>query len=55
MAHLTRAATQLTALCALSAAVELLLPESAKKRGVRFVVGVMALMHIARAVEALFL
>ena len=54
MAHLTETVSRLTALCALSAAVELLLPESAKKRGVRFIVGVLALLLIARAAEALF-
>ena len=54
MTLLTQMAAQLTALCALSAAVELLLDEGAKKRGVRFLLGLMALLLIARAAEALF-
>ncbi len=53
MAHLLEAAVRLAALCALSATVELLLDEEAKKRGVRFLLGVMALVLIARAVGEL--
>ena len=49
MALLARAAAQLTALCALSAAVELLLGEGAKKRGARFLLGLMALNVIVHA------
>lgn len=49
MTLLTQMAAQLTALCALSAAVELLLGDAAEKRGVRFLVGLMALLVIARA------
>ena len=49
MTLLARAAAQLTALCALSAAVEFLLGEGTKKRGVRFLLGLMALLVIARA------
>ena len=52
MTLLARAAAQLTALCALSAAVELLLGDAAEKRGVRFLVGLMALLVIARAAGA---
>ena len=54
MTLLARAAAELTALCALSAAVELLLGEGAEKRGVRFLLGLMALLAIARAAGALF-
>ena len=52
MTLLTQMAAQLTALCALSAAVELLLGDAAEKRGVRFLVGLMALLVIARAAGA---
>ena len=52
MTLLTQMAAQLTALCALSAAVELLLGDTAEKRGVRFLVGLMALLVIARAAGA---
>lgn len=52
MTLLTQMAAQLTALCALSAAVELLLGDAAEKRGVRFLVGLMALLIIARAAGA---
>lgn len=52
MTLLTQMAVQLTALCALSAAVELLLGDAAEKRGVRFLVGLMALLVIARAAGA---
>ena len=45
-------AAQLTALCALSAAVELLLGDAAERRGVRFLIGLMALLVIARAAGA---
>ena len=51
MTLLTQMAAQLTALCALSAAVELLLGEGAKKRGARFLLGLMALNVIVRADE----
>ena len=40
-------AAQLTALCALSAAVELLLGDAAERRGVRFLIGLMALLKEA--------
>ena len=53
MTLLAQAAVRLTALCALSAAVELLLGEGAKKRGVRFLLGLMVLLTIARAVGVL--
>ena len=49
MTLLTQMAAQLTALCALSAAVELLLGDAAEKRGVRFLVGLMALNVIVHA------
>ena len=52
MTLLTQMVAQLTALCALSAAVELLLGDAAEKRGVRFLVGLMALLVIARAAGA---
>lgn len=52
MTLLTQMAAQLTALCALSAAVELLLGDAAEKRGVRFLIGLMALLVIARAAGA---
>lgn len=52
MTLLTQMAAQLTALCALSAAVELLLGDAAERRGVRFLVGLMALLVIARAAGA---
>ena len=52
MTHLTQTAAQLTALCALSAAVELLLGDAAERRGVRFLIGLMALLVIARAAGA---
>ena len=52
MTLLTQMAAQLTALCALSAAVELLLGDAAEKRGVRFLVGLMALLVVARAAGA---
>ena len=52
MTLLTQMAAQLTALCALSAAVELLLGDAAEKRGVRLLVGLMALLVIARAAGA---
>ena len=52
MTLLTQMAAQLTALSALSAAVELLLGDAAEKRGVRFLVGLMALLVIARAAGA---
>ena len=55
MTLLTQMAAQLTALCALSAAVELLLGDAAEKRGVRFLVGLMALLVIARAAGAVLL
>lgn len=54
MAHLTETVSRLTALCALSASIEILLPESAKKKGVRFILGLTALFFIARAAAALF-
>lgn len=54
MTLLTQMAAQLTALCALSAAVELLLGDAAERRGVRFLVGLMALLVIARAAGAVF-
>lgn len=54
MTLLTQMAAQLTALCALSAAVELLLGDAAEKRGVRFLVGLMALLVVARAAGAVF-
>ena len=53
MTLLTQMAAQLTALCALSAAVELLLGEGAKKRGARFLLGLMALNVIVHAAEPL--
>lgn len=52
MTLLTQMAAQLTALCALSAAVELLLGDAAERRGVRFLIGLMALLVIARAAGA---
>lgn len=53
MAQLTEATVRLTAVCALSAIVELLLPEGTKKKGVRFLFGMAATIMIARAVFAL--
>ena len=55
MAQLTQAAAQLTALCALSAAVELLLGDAAQRHGARFLLGLMALLVIARAAGAVLL
>ena len=55
MTLLTQMAAQLTALCALSAAVELLLGDAAERRGVRFLIGLMALLVIARAAGAVLL
>lgn len=52
MTLLMQMAAQLTALCALSAAVELLLGDAAERRGVRFLIGLMALLVIARAAGA---
>ena len=52
MTLLTQMAAQLTALCALSAAVELLLGDAAERRGVRFLIGLMALLVVARAAGA---
>ena len=52
MTLLTQMVAQLTALCALSAAVELLLGDAAERRGVRFLIGLMALLVIARAAGA---
>ena len=52
MTLLTQMAAQLTARCALSAAVELLLGDAAERRGVRFLIGLMALLVIARAAGA---
>lgn len=49
MEGLRALSVQLTAVCALSAATELLLPEGAKKKGVRFLTGLMAAYWIARA------
>lgn len=54
MTLLTQMAAQLTALCALSAAVELLLGDAAERRGVRFLIGLMALLVVARAAGAVF-
>lgn len=55
MAQLTQAAAQLTALCALSAAVEMLLGDAAQRHGARFLLGLMALFVIARAAGAVLL
>ncbi|HIU34800.1 MAG TPA: hypothetical protein IAB02_09570 [Candidatus Pullichristensenella excrementigallinarum] len=47
-------AVRLTAVCALSAVVELLLPEGAKKKGVRLLAGLLTMGTIVRAaLEAL--
>ena len=54
MTLLTQMAAQLTALCALSAAVEQLLGDAAERRGVRFLIGLMALLVVARAAGAVF-
>lgn len=42
-------AVRLVAICALSAAVELLLPEGAKKKGVRLLAGLLTMGMIVRA------
>ena len=55
MTLLARAAAELTALCALSAAVELLLGDAAQRHGARFLLGLMALFVIARAAGAVLL
>jgi|LSQX01.2.fsa_nt_gb hypothetical protein len=52
MHRLTEAVVRLTAICALSAALELLLPDGAKKKGVRFLFGLSATLMIARAATA---
>ncbi|NLF28420.1 MAG: hypothetical protein GX592_11030 [Clostridiales bacterium] len=53
MERLAEAVVRLTAICALSAALELLLPEGTKKKGVRFLFGLSATLLIARVAAAL--
>lgn len=54
MAHLAQAAVRLVALCALSAATEMLLPERARRTGVRFLMGLTVLAAILRAFARLW-
>ena len=54
VAHLAQAAVRLVALCALSAATEMLLPERARRTGVRFLMGLTVLTAILRAIARLW-